>query len=364
MSRSPIRVLVVDDSAITRKFISRILSDDADLEVVGHASNPIEARHAIKALDPDVITLDVVMPEMNGLEFLRKIMELRPTPVIMVSNVTQEGAATTIEALEIGAIDCVAKPSTTTDDFSEELVRKVKVAAKAKLPRPQPREFHQVATRSGGKFDGSPVLIAIGASTGGIEALTTILQDFPENCPPTVITQHLPARFTQSFADRLDRHCRSRVSEAKDGALLLPGNVYVAPGGDAHLQIVRSDTLRCKLLRSDPVNGHRPSVDVMFESVAANCRQRAIGVILTGMGQDGANGLLRIREAGGRTIGQDEATSLIYGMPKAAAEIGAVQRQAALGSVVSEIFAATVFTERGHSIRTLPTHANAWAALR
>lgn len=258
---------------------------------------------------------------MNGIEFLEKIMRLRPMPVIMVSTLTQAGAGITLRALEIGAVDCVGKP-----DF-DGLVEKVKAAAGARV---RALEVARPAQRPTDYRPGERV-VAIGSSTGGVEALITVLQNFPENCPPTLITQHMPATFTKSFAERLNRLCAPRVEEAQDGAPIKIGAIYLAPGGAAHLE-ARGSAQRpvCALRSADPVSGHRPSVDVLFHSVARVFGARALGVILTGMGKDGADGLLAMREAGARTLGQDEASSVVYGMPKAAFQIGAVEKQAPL----------------------------------
>ena len=330
---NPIRVLVVDDSATMRSLIAATLERDPQIEVCGKVGDPLEARQAIKALNPDVITLDIEMPNMNGLEFLEKIMRLRPMPVIMVSTLTQQGAAATLAALEIGALDCVGKPTanSASEGFSE-LAEKVKAAATAKVrPRgevPQPQVWRR-GFRNNGRT------IAIGSSTGGVEALLTILSEFPADCPPTVVTQHMPGSFTHSFAERLNRSCAARVSEAVDGDLLTPGRIYIAPGGDRHLEVVGNSTPRCRLVEADPVSGHRPSVDVLFKSLAACTGARTLGVILTGMGRDGARGLLALREAGARTLGQDETSSVVYGMPKVAFEIGAVERQLPLRKIAS-----------------------------
>lgn len=318
------RVLVVDDSLTMRNLISAALRQDPEIEVVGTAADPIEARAAIKALNPDVITLDVEMPNMNGLEFLEKIMRLRPMPVVMVSTLTAAGTDVTLAALEIGAVDAVAKPAVARADAFGELVTKVKAAARSCVRARGDAPAAAVAPRSY-VVDPSHIL-AIGASTGGVEALVTILSGFPADCPATVITQHMPASFTTSFAARLDRICAPAVTEARDGDLLKPGHVYLAPGGVAHLEVSSGPTPRCRLVASDPVNGHRPSVDVMFESVA-RLKRPMTGVILTGMGKDGAHGLMAMRQAGARTLGQDEATCVVYGMPRAAFELGAVERQ-------------------------------------
>jgi len=324
---SKIRVLIVDDSPTMRVLISNVLRNDPEIEVVGTAGDPLEAREAIKALDPDVITLDIEMPKMNGIEFLEKIMRLRPMPVIMVSTLTQDGAEATLDALALGAFDCVGKPSIgqASRGFSE-LVDKVKAAA---VSRVRPLGDRPAAQKPEAGFHPGDRIAAIGSSTGGVEALMTLIGTFPDNCPPTVITQHMPASFTKSFADRLDRSCAPRVCEASDGALLAVGQVYVAPGGDRHLEVVRAGRgFACRLKAAELVNGHRPSVDVLFDSVAVAAGAASIGVILTGMGKDGARGLLAMRNAGARTLGQDEASSVVYGMPKAAFELGAVERQA------------------------------------
>jgi len=306
-----------------RGLITARLRSDAMIEVVGQACDPHEAREAIKRLNPDVITLDIEMPNMDGIEFLDKIMRLRPTPVIMISTLTQRGADVSLKALEIGAFDCIAKPGTGSSDDFDLLVEKVKAAADSR------RRFRRQSTAKRGTdatFTPDDRIIAIGASTGGVEALIAILSQFPPNCPPTVISQHMPATFTRSFASRLNNLCAASVSEATDGAPIEPGKIYLAPG-DYHLELAGSGTFRCRLSDAPKVNGHRPSVDVMFKSVMRAVGSRAIGVILTGMGRDGAEGLLTLRKAGGETIGQDEQSCVVYGMPKVAFELGAVARQ-------------------------------------
>lgn len=328
-----IKVLIVDDSATMRALIAATLMREPGIEVVGRAADPIEARAAIKALNPDVITLDIEMPNMNGLEFLDKIMRLRPTPVIMISSLTTRGAEITMQALEFGAVDCVAKSSASGMAGFKDLPEKVKAAAQAKV---RPRSPQAASKRASSNFRSDGRLIAIGSSTGGVEALLTILTGFPASCPPTLIVQHLPAQFTRSFAARLDRTCAPTVSEAIDGEPILPGHVYLAPGG-YHLEIVGRTGLRCRLTEDEPINGHRPSVDSLFNSVARAVGAAAIGVILTGMGRDGANGLLAMRRAGASTLGQDEASSVVYGMPKAAFEVGAVERQVGLNKIGDEI---------------------------
>ncbi len=349
-----VRVLVVDDSATMRSLITAALERDPEIEVVAQACDPLEAREAIKLLNPDVITLDVEMPKMNGLDFLEKIMRLRPTPVIMVSNLTSLGTSVTIRALEIGAVDCVAKPSPQNLHTFDELAAKVKDAASAHVHRyshgAAPAREAKVPVVPQPSFKWNGRMVAIGSSTGGVEALIKIISQFPKNCPPTVITQHMPPLFTKSLAARMDRICEPQVSEAFDGAPLAPGLIYIAPGGEAHLEISGSGTnLRCRLRQGDLVNGHRPSVDVLFASVAKHVGPDAIGVILTGMGRDGAASLLAMRQAGARTLGQDEATCIVYGMPKVAYEIGAVQKQVSLDKIGREILEVTRMSLEGVS---------------
>jgi two-component system chemotaxis response regulator CheB len=334
-----IRVLVVDDSATMRSLISAALNRDPDIEVVGGAGDPFEARGMIKALNPDVVTLDIEMPNMNGIEFLEKIMRLRPMPVVMVSTLTQAGAEMTLRALELGAVDCVGKPAdaTGTQEALAEIVAKVKIAARASVRTNAGASPSSSAPARRKDFMPSGDIVAIGSSTGGVEALLSILTLFPETCPPTVITQHMPATFTASFAARLDRASGAKVQEATDGALLEPGKVYVAPGGATHLEVVRSAGLRCRLVQGDPVSGHRPSVDVLFNSVANAVGDKAVGAILTGMGRDGAQGLLAMRKAGAKTLGQDEASCVVYGMPRSAFELGAVEKQVSLSHMGQSI---------------------------
>jgi two-component system chemotaxis response regulator CheB len=345
---SRVSVLVVDDSPTMRGLISAVLRRDPEIEVVGAAGDPLEAREAIKRLNPDVVTLDVEMPNMNGIEFLEKIMRLRPTPVIMISTLTQAGADTTIEALALGAVDCVGKPGpgvNAAEAFGG-LPEKVKAAARSRL-----RPLGEMArpTASVAEFRPNGTVVAIGSSTGGVEALLSVIPHLPANGPPTVITQHMPGTFTKSFAKRMDSASAVSVTEAEDGAVLEPGKVFLAPGGDRHLTIERSSggTLRCRLKQGEPVNGHSPSVDVLFESVATAVGKKAVGAILTGMGRDGAKGLLSIRQAGGRTLGQDEASCVVYGMPRAAFEIGAVERQYPLSRMGAQILAACVQSPEG-----------------
>jgi two-component system chemotaxis response regulator CheB len=344
----PVRVLIVDDSASMRARIRATLAADRDISVVGEAADPLKAREAIKALNPDVVTLDVEMPHMNGLEFLEKIMRLRPLPVIMISSLTERGATVTISALEIGAVDCVAKPTIEHPNTFATLADKVKAAAGARLSdRASAPTALRPASRGPAPDGRAPAaalagrLVAIGASTGGVEALVAILSKFPRDCAPTLVTIHLPSPFTRSFAERLDRVCAPRVHEAVQGAPIMPGNIYLAPGTHAHLEVSRADQLRCVLKEGDQISGHRPSVDALFHSVASHVGAKAVGVILTGMGADGSQGLLAMRKAGARTLGQNEATCVVYGMPKVAWQLGAVEKQAPLQSIAAQIAALT-----------------------
>lgn len=340
-----VKVLVVDDSSTMRGLITTALSRDPDIEVVGQAEDPLKARQAIKALNPDVVTLDVEMPNMSGLEFLEKIMRLRPMPVIMVSTLTSRGAEETVRALEIGAVDCIEKPRPGNDHNFEELPFKVKIAASARV-RPLTTEDDKQRSVADARAENAHYMpdgrvLAIGASTGGVEALIELLSHFPENCPPTVIAQHMPASFTKSFAHRLDRVCPAKVQEASTGSRLTPGHIFLAPGGTQHLEISGAGDLHCRLRPGDRVNGHCPSVDVLFESAARACGAHAVGVILTGMGRDGASGLLSMRKAGARTFGQNESSCIVYGMPKAAFDIGAVEKQLPLDRLAAAIMSET-----------------------
>lgn len=333
-----VRVLVVDDSATMRAVIRRLLEREADIAVVGDASNAQDARAAIKALDPDVITLDIEMPDMNGLDFLERLMRLRPTPVVMVSSLTARGAEATIRALEIGALDCVAKPTTEAPRSLDRLPEAVRTAAGA---RPSSASQQPQAPGGGAASSARPGgrthvrLVAMAASTGGVEALIRVFSQLPPDAPPIAVVQHMPPLFTASFAQRLDRLSAVTVTEAVDGARLGPGQAVIAPGGDRHLGVVAAadGSLRCQLVSGPPESGHCPSADRLFHSAARVVKARAIGVILTGMGRDGAAGLLAMREAGAHTIGQDEATSVVFGMPNAAHRLGAVAEQLPLGCI-------------------------------
>ena len=339
-----IRTLVVDDSSTMQAIIRRKLTLNPDIEVVGTAASADEARAKIKALDPDVVTLDVEMPGMNGLEFLDRLMRLRPTPVVMLSSLTSQGAEVSIAALEMGAFECFDKarlalpPGSTDGPGLAELVQAASASRKVRSTSPVPCKPASADDRYRSR-PGS--MIAIGASTGGVEALIALLMDFPADCPPTVIVQHMPATFTPSFAARLDRLCQPSVSEARSGAALGIGKVYVAPGGDRHLEVAGSGSRRhCRLIEGDKVSGHRPSVDRLFQSVARIAGADATAAILTGMGADGAEGLKMMREVGSLTLGQDQATSIVYGMPGVAHRIGAVSEQLPLRRIASRLLTA------------------------
>ncbi|NJO36417.1 MAG: chemotaxis response regulator protein-glutamate methylesterase [Rhizobiales bacterium] len=338
-----IRVVVVDDSALMRKMLSSILESDSDIKVVGAAPDALSARQMIRDLDPDVVTLDVEMPGMDGLTFLEKIMTLRPMPVIMVSSLTQKGAKTTIRALECGAVDFVAKPMASAQEglhtLKSSLVSKVKAAFSANVMAPKLRQATRAPVSTSTR-PGNTKLIAIGASTGGVVAVQTVLASLPRQCPGIVIAQHMPPAFTKSFASRLDQNCALTVVEASDGERIQSGHAYVAPGSH-HLEICQSQQgFICRLRDGPLVSGHRPSVDVLFDSVARQVASHAVGVILTGMGRDGAAGLLAMRQAGAATFGQCEASCVVYGMPRAAKELGAVATELPLECIVDGIMSA------------------------
>jgi len=335
-----IKVLIVDDSMLIRAMFAEMLANEPDIEVVGTAIDPFDAREKIKQLNPDVITLDVEMPKMDGISFLEKIMALRPMPVIMVSSLTAKGADITIRALEIGAADFLTKPAAQDEKnllaMKHELVSKIKAATKQNLFS---RSERIVVSSPALSFKGNSAnkLIAIGSSTGGVEALRDVLQVLPANLPPIVITQHMPAGFTKSFATRLDKLCAATVHEAQHLQALEAGNIYIA-AGDKHLEVRGSAGRWQAFIRDgETVSGHKPSVDVLFSSVAENVGKRAIGVILTGMGHDGAAGLLKMREAGSHTMGQNEASCVVYGMPKVAKNLGAVENELPLSKIAAEI---------------------------
>jgi two-component system chemotaxis response regulator CheB len=338
-----IKVLIVDDSALIREVLSRTLGRDGDILVVGTAEDPIDARNKIKTLNPDVVTLDIEMPNMNGLQFLDKLMRLHPLPVVMVSTLTHKGASETLLALELGAVDFVAKPNADLsgglEAFGENLRHKVRAAAQTdvrshSMRAPAPVVQVKTAAAPAG------ALIAIGASTGGVEAIRVVLSNMPPDSPPIVIAQHMPPGFTSRFAARLDELTELTVVEAADRMPLERGHAYVAPG-DRHLRVERtSGQLKCRVTQDELASGHRPSVDVLFESVAKQVGAMAVGAILTGMGRDGARGLKMMRDAGSFTIGQSQASALVYGMPRVAFEEGAVIEQAAVEAIAGRLAAA------------------------
>lgn len=348
-----IKVLIVDDSALVRSLLTDILRTDPDIDVVGVASDAHMAREKIKQLNPDVLTLDVEMPKMDGITFLKNLMRLRPMPVVMVSSLTERGADVTLEALSLGAVDFLSKPkidlAATLKDYGDELIEKIHAASKASVRALDPRRAATIAPRAAHNTDAvlpksaprqlrtTDRIVAIGASTGGTEAIKEVLMRLPPDAPGVLITQHIPKAFSGPFAKRMNDCCQVTVSEAEDGQQILAGHAYIAPG-DKHLMLVRDGARYvCRLDDGVPVNRHKPSVDVLFRSVAQNAGRNAIGAILTGMGKDGAKGLKEMLEAGSRTIAQDEATSVVWGMPGEAVSIGAAQHVIALESVAGKI---------------------------
>jgi two-component system, chemotaxis family, protein-glutamate methylesterase/glutaminase len=333
------RVVVVDDSALVRSLLGEIINRQPDMECVGAAADPIVAREMIRNLNPDVITLDVEMPRMDGIDFLSKLMRLRPMPVLMVSTLTERGADVTMRALELGALDFVAKPKMGVADglkqLAEEITDKIRIASKAhvkRAPAPPPAAAAGAPAVAGGKAPAaaSPLgrlstekIIFIGASTGGTEATKEVLMNLPADAPAVVITQHMPAGFTRSYAARLDTLCKIRVKEATDGERILPGHAYIAPGG-LHLSVERSGANYVARVRDgEPVNRHKPSVEVLFESAARVVGQNAFGIMLTGMGADGARAMRAMRDAGSYNYAQNESTCVVFGMPREAIQHGA-----------------------------------------
>jgi len=324
------KVLIVDDSALMRQLLTQILNSDPELEVVGTAGDPFVAREKIKALDPDVLTLDIEMPRMDGLTFLEKLMRGHPMPVIMISSLTSMGSDTTLRALALGAIDYVSKPkvdvSNGTIERAEEILAKVKAAARARVRRPFAAPPPTPVTGRAYQFTATHKIVAIGASTGGTEALKELLSPLPADFPGIVIVQHMPEAFTHQFAERLDSLCKIRVKEAQDGDRILPGHALLAPGGH-HMAVVRKGTeYAVHVFRGERVNRHLPSVDVLFSSCARNMGKNALGVLLTGMGADGARGMLEMKQAASFTIAQDESTSVVFGMPREAILLNAVDQ--------------------------------------
>lgn len=321
-----IRVLSVDDSALMRQLMTEIVNSHPDMEMVATAPDPLVARDLIKKFEPQVLTLDVEMPRMDGLDFLEKLMRLRPMPVVMVSSLTGKGSEITLRALELGAVDFVTKPQLGIREgmlaYSELIAEKIRTAAKARLPRLSTSPAPQILSHT--PLLSSEKLIAIGASTGGTEAIRQVLQPLPATSPALLITQHMPPGFTRSFAERLNKLCQITVKEAQDGERVLPGHAYIAPG-DRHLELARSGAnYQVRLHDGPPVNRHRPSVDVLFRSVAQFAGRNAVGVILTGMGNDGAAGMLEMHRAGAYTLAQNEASCVVFGMPREAIATGGV----------------------------------------
>ncbi|HEY0502760.1 MAG TPA: chemotaxis response regulator protein-glutamate methylesterase [Lysobacter sp.] len=340
-----IRVLVVDDSALVRQLMTQLLEEDPGIEVVGAAADPYIARDKIKQLDPDVLTLDVEMPRMDGLTFLRNLMRLRPMPVVMVSTLTERGAQVTLDALSLGAVDFIAKPKLDVarglTEYAGLLIEKIKQAAKARVVAPAPERAGPAVVAPVVAYRTTHRLLAIGASTGGTEAIREVLAQMPADAPATVIAQHIPGAFSAPFAERLDRHSRMTVLHVERDQELLPGHAYVAPGG-RHLRVYRSGARwHCRLGDDDPVRRHRPSVDALFESVAEHVGGNASAALLTGMGDDGARGLLALRKAGAATFAQDEASSVVWGMPGAAVALGAAQETVPLSLVAQKLLSGT-----------------------
>ena len=336
------RVLIVDDSALIRSVLREIVASQPDMEVVGVAPDPLVAREMIRERNPDVLTLDVEMPKMDGLDFLERLMRLRPMPVVMVSSLTERGSETTLRALELGAVDFVAKPKLAIEsgmrDYASLIADKLRSAARAKV------QARSRAPSAAGPLpalrdplSSSEKLIIVGASTGGTEAIRAFLQQMPSDCPGILIVQHMPEGFTRSFAQRLDSLCRISVKEAEGGERVLPGHAYLAPG-HSHLLLAKSGAnYVTRLDQGPPVNRHRPSVDVLFASAATSAGRNALGVILTGMGKDGAAGMLKMREAGAVNFAQDEASCVVYGMPREAVAVGAVHEIASLDQLPARV---------------------------
>ncbi|NBC37531.1 chemotaxis-specific protein-glutamate methyltransferase CheB [Novosphingobium sp. FSY-8] len=338
-----IRVLIIDDSATMRAVLAARLSGHPDIQVVGLANNANEGRTAIKELQPDVVTLDIEMPGMNGLDFLDKIMTLRPTPVIIVSGLTQAGSDVTARALALGAVDCYCKTDFSGNAMQDggKLAGLVRQAAQVKIRRRAP-ELQQMSapvraiSAGGGRVNTQ--VIAIGSSTGGVEALQVLLRGFPEDCPPAMIVQHVDSRFAPAIARTLDSVSPAKVMLAEPDMPMKRGHVYLAPGDDRHMLVAGTNTLHVKLRPGDPISGHRPSVDALFFSVAQRIGRNAIGILLTGMGADGAKGLLAMHQAGAHTIAQDEASCTVFGMPRVAISLGAAGVVAPIGRIAQHAF--------------------------
>lgn len=348
---NPVRVLIVDDSALMRQLLTSILGSDPELEVVGTAGDPYVAREKIKALNPDVLTLDIEMPRMDGLTFLEKLMRGHPMPVVMISSLTGKGADTTLRALSLGAIDYVSKPkldvSNGTIEQADEILAKVKAAARARV-RTAAASPPTAAALTGRNYQFSTThkIVAIGASTGGTEALKELLSPLPADFPGIVMVQHMPEAFTRQFAERLNSLCRIRVKEAQDGDRILPGHALLAPGGHQMTAVRRGAEFAVHVYRGERVNRHLPSVDVLFSSVARSMGKNALGVILTGMGADGSRGMLEMKQAGAFNIAQDEATSVVFGMPKEAIALHAVDEVLPLDRIPDVLLSNLAITHR------------------
>ena len=351
-----IKVFIIDDSALIRALLTEILSKADDIEVVGTAPDPLVARDKIKQTNPDVLTLDIEMPNMDGISFLKNLMRLRPMPVVMISTLTEKGAPATLEALALGAVDFIGKPKTDLNNslhaFSEEITDKVRAAAQANVRAlenvsPPQATVPPVSAPSGRKLYVKPGhLVAIGASTGGTEAIKTVLIELPENSPPIVLAQHIPANFSKSYAQRLDDNCAITVYEAEHQQPIKPGCAYLAPG-DFHLRIKKSHTdYICMLDQKEKESRHRPSVDALFNSVAKCAKDHAMGILLTGMGADGANGLLSMKQTGCLTLVQDEASSVVWGMPGSAVKIDAQKEIVSLHKMAAKIMANCMFSKK------------------
>lgn len=340
-----IKLLIIDDSALIRQMLTQIFSAVDDIEVVGTAADPLIAREKIKALNPDVLTLDVEMPRMDGLTFLRNLMRLRPMPVVMISTLTEKGAEVTLDALALGAVDFVAKPKAdeahSLREYANEIICKVRMAAKVKVcaletTKSAPDTSDQVIKKH---FKTTDRIVAVGSSTGGTEAVKEVVKLLPRNAPAMVVTQHLPVAFSESFAKHVDDAGQMDACVARDGQLILPGNVYIAPG-DRHLKVARDGARYiCRLDDGPPVNRHKPSVEVLFQSVADNVGKNAIGVMLTGMGSDGAKAMVSMKESGAVNIVQDEASSVVWGMPGEAFKQGAAHHVLSLNKIAAQILA-------------------------
>ncbi|CAH9054110.1 Protein-glutamate methylesterase/protein-glutamine glutaminase [Pseudoalteromonas holothuriae] len=338
-----IKVLIVDDSPLIRGILTEILNQASDIKVVGAAADPYQAREMIKSLHPDVLTLDIEMPKMDGISFLRNLMRLRPMPVVMISTLTQQGSPATIEALEIGAVDFIAKPVSNVvnqlKSYTQSVHEKVRIAASARV-----RSYKMLASQSStakipNMYFKSGAVLAIGASTGGTEAIKEVLIRLPLNAPPVVVTQHIPPVFSTSFAQRMDKCCTVKVKEAAVGDELLAGHVFIAPG-DKHLKVVKKGgKLVCELDDTEPVNRHKPAVDVLFDSLLP-LGEAVCAALLTGMGSDGAKAMLRLLQAGAFTVAQDENTSVVWGMPRAAVELKAARSIVPLQEVTHALLTA------------------------